>query len=112
MESQELVEALVHALGEKQARQIVMIDVAEISSVADYVVICHGTSSTHIQALSHAIREYAKEQSLTCSYEGEKDGSWVLVDMGTVIVHIMNEKLRQFYDLENLWGHGHITYVE
>lgn len=112
MESQALVEDLIRVLSDKQARQIVMVEVAEISSVADYVLICHGTSSTHIQALSHAVREYIKERELYCKHEGEREGSWILLDLGTVIVHVMSEKLRQFYDLENLWGHGKITNIE
>lgn len=104
MEPYELAKLAVKALDDKKARNIKLLKTEEQTILADYFVICNGTSSTHIKALTEATDEVlsnAGEPPLR--REGHRSGTWVLLDFAAVVVHIFTEEAREFYDLERLW---------
>ncbi|MBI1817945.1 MAG: ribosome silencing factor [Deltaproteobacteria bacterium] len=89
---------------EKKAYDLVLLEVSELSSLADYFLICTGRSDTQVQAIAHGL-----EQNLAVlgvhllALEGYSSGQWAVMDFGDVIVHIFYEPVREFYDLERLW---------
>ena len=91
------------ALG-KKALGLVVLDVRPLTSVADAFIICHGRSNRQVIAIADHIQTVLKKQNIRpLSVEGIKDGHWVLLDYGHVIIHVFYESMRQFYDLEGLW---------
>lgn len=95
----------VDALEELKAKDIVQLDVARLTSVTDLMIIASGTSTRHVAALAQRVVERAKEQGLQPrGVEGEAGSDWVLVDLGSVVVHVMLPETRQLYDLERLWA--------
>ena len=91
------------ALGRK-ARKPVLLDVRHLTSLADAFLICHGTSNRQVTAIAEHIQRDLKKQGIKAlSVDGLKDGHWVLMDYGHVIIHVFYESTRSFYDLESLW---------
>ena len=91
------------ALGRK-ARRPVLLDVRGLSSVADYFLICSGSSSRQVSAIAEFIQLDLKKKGIRpLSVEGKKEGHWALLDYGHIILHVFYEPLREFYDLESLW---------
>ncbi|MBI4633500.1 MAG: ribosome silencing factor [Deltaproteobacteria bacterium] len=94
----------VNTLLEKKAKDLVIINVKEMSSFADYLVICSGTSDRQVRALSAFIQEKLKKSGMfPLGVEGEDYGQWVLMDYADVVIHIFLEPVRELYDLEKLW---------
>jgi ribosome-associated protein len=94
----------LRAAESKQARDIVVLDVREVSSFADYFVICSGTNTRQIQAIADEIELRLKELGeYPNSVEGYKNAEWVLMDYSDYVIHIFSEKARVYYDLERLW---------
>jgi ribosome-associated protein len=92
------------ALGRK-ATDLVVLDIGDISSIADYFVICSGRSDTQVQAIADAIERRLREHGQRpLSIEGRERGQWILMDYGDVIVHVFYAPVRAFYDLERLWS--------
>lgn len=108
MTPKELAIIAAKALDEKKGREISAIQVTEQTTLADYFVIATGTSNTQINALSGAVEKAMKEQAeeLPLRREGYREGTWVLLDYGCVVVHIFSEEAREFYALERLWHDG------
>lgn len=102
------------ALSEKKGLGIQLLDVAEITTLAEYFLICTGTSNTHVNtlcdAVEHAVADEMEEPLL--HREGHRSGTWVLLDFGSLIVHVFTEETRKFYDLERLWGDGKLVPLE
>ena len=93
-------------LSKHKGSNIVKIDMKDKSSIADYMIICSGTSSRHIIALSNYLIEGLKKINLkTFNIEGKKGGDWILVDAGDVIIHLFREEVREYYSLEKMWDH-------
>jgi len=91
------------ALGRK-AMGLVILDVRELTSVADVFIICSGRSNRQVSAIADFIQTDLKKHGIKpLSIEGKKEGHWVLMDYGHVVIHIFYESLRNFYDLEGLW---------
>ena len=92
------------ALDSKKGVDIRLLKIDRISSLADYFLICTGTSNTHVKTLCD-YAEYALEQAgeTVLSREGHRGNSWELLDFGAVVVHVFTEDARKFYDLERLW---------
>lgn len=102
--STQLRDLVVTALEERKAKDIVALDVAATSPVTDYMIIASGTSNRHVNALVDEIVTAAKaRQADVIGVEGRETGEWVLVDLGDVLVHVMQVEPRAFYDLERLW---------
>ena len=105
MKTNDLCKLVVDALEDKKGRDIIALDVRDKTSVTDFMVIVSGTSSRHVQSLAHGVVEKAKENSLLpIGIEGERQAEWVLVDLGDVVVHVMQPEIREFYHLEKLWS--------
>ena len=91
------------ALGRK-ALGLVVMDVSPLTSIAETFIICHGKSNRQVQAISeHIISDLKKQNIKPMKVEGIKDGHWVLLDYGHVIINVLYESMRSFYDLESLW---------
>ncbi|AYC35144.1 ribosome silencing factor [Pseudomonas cavernae] len=104
MQSEELVKLAVAALEDIKAAEITTIDVRGKTSVTDYMVIASGTSSRHVKSIADNVLEKVKEQGVRpLGSEGLDGGEWALLDLGDVVVHVMQVATRQFYDLERLW---------
>jgi ribosome-associated protein len=94
----------VRAAESKQAKDIQVLDLREVTSFADFFVICSGANSRQIQAISDEIEVQLKKQGeYPSSIEGFQNAEWVLVDYGDYLIHIFSEKARSYYDLERLW---------
>ena len=95
------------ALDEKKGMDIKLLRIEKVSSLADYFLICTGTSSTHVKTLCD-YAEYAMEQmgETMLGREGHRGNSWELLDYGSVVVHVFTEEAREFYALERLWADG------
>ncbi|KPY29381.1 ribosome silencing factor [Pseudomonas syringae] len=104
MSSEEVINVAIAALEEVKGADILTIDVRDKTSIADYMLICTGTSNRQLDALVDNVRDKVKAAGLkSLSEEGKGDSDWVLLDLGDVIVHVMTAAARQFYDLERLW---------
>jgi ribosome-associated protein len=92
---------------EKKARDLVVMDVRDVTSIADYFIICSGSSDRQVQSIAQGIEENLSAAGhRPLSVEGVHRGHWVLMDFSDVIVHIFYEPVREFYDLEGLWSHA------
>ncbi len=92
------------ALEDLKAEDIVELDVRDKTSVTDYIFVASGTSSRHVKSIANNVAIEAKKAGhQPLGVEGEKEAEWVLVDMGDIIVHVMQVPVREFYDLESLW---------
>jgi ribosome-associated protein len=88
-----------------KAIDLAILEVKKLSSFADYFVICSGSSDRQVQAIASYIEEKLGKQGLyPLGIEGKREGRWVLLDYGDVIIHIFYEPIREFYDLERLWS--------
>lgn len=100
-----LCESLVEALEDVKGQNICTLDVSELTSFTDYMVLVSGTSNRHVRALvDEAIDAAKKYGEPPLGVEGRESYEWVLLDVGDVIVHVMQKDARQFYDLERLWS--------
>ena len=105
IDTQKMVLMCINALLEKRAKDMIILNVKELSNFADYFVICSGTSDRQVRALASSIRENLKKSGVVpLGVEGENLGKWVLMDYNDLIVHIFYEPVRAFYDLERLWS--------
>jgi len=100
-----LKKIVLKTLDSNKALDIVTIDLANKSSIADYMIIASGTSSRHIQALSEQVLEQFKSNGIiNCKIEGSESSDWKLIDGIDLIVHIFNPEKRKFYELEKMWS--------
>lgn len=101
------------ALDEKKGEDIKIIQISEISVMADYFVIANGGSNPQVQALVRNVEEKMHLEGFSVKrVEGNRSSSWVLLDFGDVVVHVFDREDRLFYDLERIWGDGKIVSVE
>lgn len=102
---EEIAGIAAHALDNKKARDVKILKTAEQTVLADYFVICNGTSSTHIKALVDEVdRALSEAGEAPMRREGLRSDIWVLMDFGCVIVHVFTDEARNFYNLERLWS--------
>ena len=100
----ERVQRIAQALYDKKAKDIVALDISEITSLGNYFVICSCSSSVQLRAATDEVEEKMSEIGINAAHkEGYNGGSWILMDYQDIIVHIMLEETREFYSLENLW---------
>ena len=106
-QAKKMVKIAYHALDEKKAEDIKIINLEGISVLADYFIIANGTNSSQVQALVDNIEEELHKAGYSLKQrEGYSNGNWVLLDFGDVIVHIFDRENRLFYDLERIWRDG------
>jgi len=107
MNSEQLSNLVVDALDDVKAKDIVRLDVRDMTTVTDYMIVASGTSNRHVQALVDNVAEKAKQAGhRPIGVEGEEGGEWVLLDLQDALVHVMLPKVREFYNLEKLWSLG------
>ncbi|MBQ7447855.1 MAG: ribosome silencing factor [Eubacterium sp.] len=105
--SREMVKLACHALAEKKAEDVRVIDIRDISVIADYFVIASANNTNQMQAFVDAVDEELYKAGYTeCSKEGNQKSSWVLMDYKDIIVHLFSKEDRLFYDLERIWKDG------
>ena len=106
-QSKDMLKLVYQALEDKKGEDIVMIDISQISILADYFVICSAGSDSQIQALVDNVEEKMHENGFPIrQQEGRNSGTWVLLDYSDVIVHIFERENRSFYNLERIWNDG------
>lgn len=94
----------INASLKRKAKNLTILNVKEVSSFADYFIVCSGTSDRQVQSIAASIRENLKEYGvIPLGIEGERLGKWVLMDYEDVIIHVFYEPIREFYDIERLW---------
>ena len=101
---------VTRALDEKKGMDIKLLRIEKVSSLADYFLICTGTSNTHVKTLCD-YAEYSMEQmgEPMLGREGHRGNSWELLDYGSVVVHVFTDEARKFYDLERLWADAEVV---
>ncbi|MDL4841474.1 ribosome silencing factor [Aquibacillus rhizosphaerae] len=105
MESKQLANLAAKACDDKRGEDIVMMDMQDVSLVADYFLICEGTNERQVQAIAREIKSQAEENEIMVKrLEGFDQARWILVDLGDVVCHIFHKDERNYYNLERLWG--------
>ncbi|MCI8423447.1 MAG: ribosome silencing factor [Lawsonibacter sp.] len=105
MTSYDLAMLLVAALDRKKGQDLKVLKTEHLTTLADYFVLCTATSNTQVKAMSDACEEASeKEGERVHHIEGHRDGTWLLMDYSSVVVHVFTEEARKFYDLERLWS--------
>lgn len=100
-----LAKEIISFAQDKKAQEIVLLDIGNLSSIADYFIICHGEAELHVKAIADNIIEKTSDQGeAVWHYEGYEHLHWILLDYIDVVVHIFLEDYRRFYNLERLWG--------
>ena len=89
---------------DKKALNVAVLEIRRLSSIADYLVLASGSSDKQVQAIADSVRKGLKKFGKPLDLEGAKEGKWVVIDYGDVIVHIFQEELRQYYNLDELWA--------
>ena len=103
----------IEALEDKKAEDIRVIDISQVSVIADYFIIANGTNKSQIQTLSDSVEEkLGKAGYFMKQKEGFRNANWVLLDFGDIIVHIFDKENRLFYDLERIWRDGKVVDTE
>ncbi len=109
----EMAKLAYQALSDKKAENIQVIDISEISVMADYFVIADGANQHQIQAMCDSVEEaLLKVGKQVKQIEGNRNSSWILMDYGDIIVHVFSKEDRLFYDLERIWGDGKFLNVD
>jgi ribosome-associated protein len=105
METPDLLKLIVTVLEENKAEEITTLDVHELTSITDWMIICGATSKRHTLALGNHIITQVKAQGIQpIGVEGKGQSEWLLVDLGNIVIHIMLPEIRKFYSLEKLWS--------
>lgn len=110
----QLARAAVDAASDKKAADVLLLDIREVTTFADYFVICSGNNRRQIQAIAEAIDEQLSSQgAILLHREGDADTGWILLDFADVVIHILGPKEREYYDLERLWsGAKTVVYLQ
>lgn len=104
MSALQLRDQLVAALEDLKGQDIISLDVIELTSITDFMIVVSGTSNRHVKALVNEVIAAAKAfGAVQLGVEGRESMEWVLLDVGDVVVHVMQKEAREFYDLERLW---------
>ncbi|WP_312074821.1 ribosome silencing factor [Chryseobacterium sp.] len=114
-EKQQLIDKIVEAIQDVKGEDVMIFDLTKIeNSVAETFIICSGNSNTQVSALAGAIEKKVRNdlKDRPWHVEGTENAMWVLVDYVTVVVHIFQKQVREYYDIEELWGDAVITKIE
>lgn len=101
----EIAQLAAKTADDKKAINTVILDIKELSLIADYFVICSGNSETQVQAIANEIKGKMNEENIDIKgMEGLRQARWILIDLGDVVVHVFHKEERNFYNIERLWG--------
>jgi len=107
MQPKQIADTILKILDDKKAQDLKMLDISDLTVLADYFIICTGTSITHIRALSDEVEFKLKELGEPVLHlEGYETGGWILLDFGCVVVHLFQQETREFYGLDRMWADG------
>lgn len=113
MNSNEMAKVAIAALDDKKAKDIKVIDISNVSVMADYFIIASGTNRNQVQAMANNVEEKLHEHGIhPRQVEGYQAANWILMDFNDVIVHVFNEEDRLFYNLEKIWMDGKVIAIE
>lgn len=115
VDSERLSEIVAQGMLEKKASDVIVMDLREIKhAIADYFVLCSGTSDTQIDAISDSVEEFVHKQTKQNPWkrEGKNNKEWVLIDYVDVVAHVFNKEKRQFYALEELWADAKVITID
>lgn len=105
LDSAQLARVAVDTAADKKASDVILLDIREVTTIADYFVICTGNNPRQIDAIADAIEEELDKQGARLlHHEGLAEGGWILLDFGDIIVHVFGAKEREYYRLERLWS--------
>ncbi len=110
-----LLDTIIQGIFEKKGKEVINIDLTRLNySICDNFVICHGDSRTQVNAIADSVEEKVKDVlNIKAGHvEGKENAQWVLIDFISIVVHIFQEKYRDYYKLEELWGDADITKIE
>ncbi len=106
METFDILKIAANALNDKKAMQMAAVKIADISDIADYFLICTATSNAHIRALADEVEEKLEEAGVQPDHIEGRASDWLLLDYGTVVIHIFGRQSREFYSLDHMWQDG------
>lgn len=115
VQTDKLLEVVIEGLRNNKAKDIHILNLKNLeNSVADYFVICHGTSRTHVSSTAGSVEKEVKETfgEHPWKKEGHTNGEWVLVDYSSIVVHVFQREARDFYNIEELWADAEVTILE
>ncbi|MGE5676231.1 MAG: ribosome silencing factor [Mycobacterium leprae] len=105
VESAQVARMAALTADDRKAKEVRLLDIRSISTITDYFVLCSGTNTTHVRAIADHIEEKVTALGMPLHHmEGYQNGRWILLDFGGIVVHVMHEEERQFYNLDRLWG--------
>ncbi|HLR74296.1 MAG TPA: ribosome silencing factor [Virgibacillus sp.] len=105
MNNKEIIEVVAETCDDKRAENIVVLDMDQVSLIADYFLICHANNERQVQAIARAVKESLEQQNIMLEYmEGFENARWVVIDAGNIVCHIFHKDERAYYNLERLWG--------
>ena len=111
----QLITEIVRGIEEIKGQDIEILDLRDIeNTVCDYFIVCEGTSNTQVNAIVNSIQKKVSKNTKDKPWhvEGSENGEWVLMDYVHVVVHVFQKHIREYYDIENLWGDAKITEIE
>ncbi len=110
MTPKEMALAVAQALDSKKGKDILVLETDGVTTLADYFVLCSGSSAPQLKALGDAAEKRMKENDIMPHHiEGHRGGTWILQDYGDVVVHLFSEEAREFYDLDRLWQDANVV---
>lgn len=113
--SDQLVNQIIESIQEKKGHDIVSLNLKKLdNAVADYFVICHGSSDTQVEAVAESVKDTLKDKLKVkpLNIEGVDNAEWILLDYFDVVVHVFQERMRSFYQLEDVWADAEMTAIE
>lgn len=109
---QQIVDVAYNAAEEKKALNITVLDIRHISVMCEYFIICSGRSGTQVKSIAENIKEQLMKHGIKPKHrEGLREGVWILLDYGDVVIHVFQEEARAFYNLEHLWADAEVVNI-
>ncbi len=114
-ENDQLITTIIGGIEEVKGKEIIILDLREIeNTVCDYFIVCEGTSNTQVNAIVNSIQKQVSKtlKDKPWHIEGSENAEWVLMDYVNVVVHVFQKHIREYYDIESLWGDAKTTQIE
>jgi ribosome-associated protein len=110
LKSNDIIKKITEILEEKKAKEISIIDIKKLEAFTDYFVICTGTSNVHIRSICDYVKEKLEQIGMeNVNIGGYDSANWIVIDYGSILIHIFDRQSREFYNIERLWFDGILT---